>query len=181
MSDGIILKDDGTPFATMEAAKAKRTRMGKEGLDTNIVQVDGGFALQRREYRKPKKRIPIGTRNVLTFQKKDLDPNYVYRVVNDQGDRIRMFRDAGWEVVEKRGGMEIGDPDVGASSQLGSLVMKSVGQDQIGYLMKIKKEYYDEDQEAKADKVRQMESDLRLEEKKPGRYGGVKIGKRPQY
>jgi hypothetical protein len=177
----LIFKDDGTPFATQEAAKAKRTHMGKEGLDTNIVTVDGGFALENKPYDKPKVRIPVGTRSVLSVRKEDKDPAYVYRFVNDDGDRIRSFRDAGWEAVEKRSGMQIGDPDVSAGNQLGSLVTKTVGKEKTGYLMRIKKEFYKEDQEVKAEKIRQSESDLKMEEKKQGRYGSVSIGERPKY
>jgi len=180
MSD-LILKDDGTPFATVESAKSKRTRMGKEGLDTNIIKVDGGYALEFRPYERPKKRVPLGTRDVLTIRPEDKDPNYIYRFVNDDGDRLRRFRDAGWEIVEKRDGMQIGDPDAGAGSQLGSVVAKTVGKEKTGYAMRIRRQYYEEDQEAKAEKIRRAEADLKMEEKKPGRYGGVKIGDRPQY
>lgn len=174
MSD-LILKQDGTPFATQEAAKSQRTRMGLAGLDTNIIVVDGGFALERKPYEKPKKRIPISTRNVLTVDKKDLDPDYKYRVVKDEGNRVRMFRDAGWEVVEKRGGLQIGDEQVGVSGQLGAVVTKSLGRNEVGYLMRIPKKYYEEDQQAKADKINEAESDLYLEQRKEGRYGKVKI------
>jgi len=80
--------------------------------------------------------------------------------------------------------LEIGDSDVGASSQLGSLVTKTVGKEKVGYLMEIPKEYYKEDQEAKAKQIRQAESDLKMEKKEPdnkGQYGSVKIGERQQY
>jgi len=177
----LIWKDDGTPFATEMSAKAAKTRMGRQGLDVNIVSVDGGSSKKNKEYKKPKKRIPIGTRNVLTIPKGDKDPRYSYRIVNDEPDRIRMFRDAGWEVVERRGGLQVGDVDVGDSSQLGSLVTKTVGKNKIGYLMRIKKEFYDEDQEAKAEKIRQGESALKQETQKKGRYGKIKIGDRPEY
>lgn len=180
MSD-MILKDDGTPFATAEAAKSKRTRMGKEGLDYNVVKVDGGYVLEGKPYEAPRKRIPIGTRNVLSIHPDDKDPNYVYRIVNDEGDRIRRFRDAGWEVVEKRCGMHVGDPDAAAEKQLGSLVSKTVGKEKTAYLMRIKKKFYEEDQEAKAARIRQGEADLFLEEKKQGRYGSIKISDRPEY
>jgi len=182
MSDSdLILKGDGTPYATFEAAKAQRTRMGRSGLDTNVVQVDGGWALLKQEYEKPKQRIPIGRRNILSIEKGKLDPNYEYRVVNDEPGRIKMFRDAGWEVVERREGLHMGDSDVGTESQLGSLMTKVVGKDKIGYLMRIKKEFYKEDQEAKAAAIRQTESGLKSQHEKEGRYGAVKIGNRPQY
>jgi len=171
----LITKDNGEPFVTYTAAKSKRTRMGIEGLDTNIVKVDGGYALERKAYEKPKKRIPLGKRSVLTVGKKDKDPNYEYRFVNDKDGRINMFRDAGWEVVEKRGGMDIGDPQVGVSEQVGSIVTKSVGKGTVAYLMRIPKEFYEEDQEVKANNIAETEAGLKMEETKKGRYGKVEI------
>ena len=38
-------------------------------------------------------RTPISGRNVLTVQGKE--PGYVYRIVNDSGDRIAQFQAAG--------------------------------------------------------------------------------------
>ena len=43
------------------------------------------------------RRIPLSGRNVLTVQGKD--PNYAYRIVNDEEDRIARFQDAGYELV----------------------------------------------------------------------------------
>lgn len=179
------MKGDGTPYATLEAAKSARTRLGAEGIDWNVVNVDGGFALEYREYKQPKKRIPIGTRNVLGIDKSKLDTkNYSYRIVNDTGDRLTRYRDAGWEPhTTSDEDMIVGDPDVGNSRRLGSLVTKVV--DKRGtqaYLMKIRKEYYEEDQEAKAEKIRQTENDLRFEKTqnpdRKGRYGEVKFGRK---
>ena len=170
----LITKVDGTPYATLEAAKSKRTRMGVEGLDTNIVKVDGGFALERKPYEKPKKRIPLGKRNILTVTKDEKDPDYEYRFVNDKDGRVNMFRDAGWEVVD-RAGLQVGDPNAGVGNQVGSVVSKSVGKGNVAYLMKIKKELYEEDQEAKAQKIAEGEAGLKMEEDKKGRYGSVKI------
>jgi hypothetical protein len=177
----IITKDDGSPFATIESAKAKRTRMGAEGLDTNITGVDGGYVLEKKPYEKPKKRIPLGTRNVLAIDATEKDPAYSYRIVNDKGDRIRRFRDAGWEVVQRHEGMKVGDDQVGIGDSVGSLVTKSVGGNTTAYLMRIKREFYQEDQQAKADKIRQGESDLKLEKEKKGRYGDIKINDKPTH
>jgi hypothetical protein len=174
----LITKDNGEPFATHVAAKSKRTRMGKEGLDTNIVKVDGGFALEKKEYKRPRKRIPLGTRSVLTVDHKEKDPNYEYRFVNDKDGRINMFRDAGWEVVDKRGGMQVGDPQVGVSEQVGSIVTKSVGRGTVAYLMRIPKEFYKEDQETKARNIAETEAGLKMEKDKKGRYGEVKINQK---
>jgi hypothetical protein len=101
------------------------------------------------------KRVPIGTRNVLTAPAK---AGYVRRWVNDRDDRIERFREAGYEVVD--GDVQVGDPRAGDPTKTGSPVMKSVGGGVKAYLMEIPKEWYDEDQKAKADRVNEMEKAL---------------------
>lgn len=171
----IIYKDDGTPFLTVETAKAKRTRMGKDGLDYNVVEVAGGYVLEGKPYDKPSDRIPVGSRDVLSVRKDDKDPNYIYRFVNDDPGRIRMFRDAGWEIVERRESIKIGDPDVGSEHQLGSVTQKTVGRAKVAYLMRQRKKFYTDDQEAKAEKIRQGESEIVAQTNQEGRYGKVGI------
>ena len=51
-----------------------------------------------------RKRIPLGSRNILTAPKR---PGFVRRFVNDKGDRITAFKDAGWNPVENT---PVGDP-----------------------------------------------------------------------
>ena len=43
-------------------------------------------------------RSPVNQRNILSVKGKD--PGYVYRIVNDTGDRIQMFEEAGYELVD---------------------------------------------------------------------------------
>ena len=62
-------------------------------------------------------RTPVGTRNILTVKGKD--PNYVYRHVNDIDDRISMFQEAGYELVQDES-VVVGDKRVNAASSLGS-------------------------------------------------------------
>lgn len=95
------------------------------------------------------KRIPIGTRNVLTYPP---IPGYVTRVVNDVEDRIQRFKEAGYEVVQREE-VGLGDPACGVSGSTGSEVSKPVGAGRRGVLMKIKEEYYKEDQAAKQAQV----------------------------
>ena len=97
------------------------------------------------------KRTPINGRNILTVSGKD--PNYVYRIVNDVGDRIEIFKERGWELVEAKD-VRIGDRRVEGAGALGSKAQASV--DKTGtkaFLMRIKNEWYEEDQ---ADKARSI-------------------------
>ena len=172
----LTYKDDGTPFATVEAAKAKITRLGQDGLDLNVVEVEGGFALERKP-RITGKRKPIGTSSRLTVDSRDKDPNFHYRIVNDDPPgRIKMFEEAGYEVVKEN--VSIGDRQAGDGKQIGKIAEKQVGGGVKAYLMKIPKKWYNEDQEAKARRLREAESAMRDESNKQGRYGKVEVGRK---
>ena len=176
MSDR-IMKESGEPFASIEAAKSKRTRMGEEGQDTNIIEVEGGYALEKKGPIRPK-RIPVGRRNRLTMDKKDKDPNYVYRIVNDDPGRVDMFKDAWWEVVTDK--VQIGEDRIEDASQMGSVATKTVGRDQTGVVMRIKRELYEKDQRAKSEKIEESMKEIQREPNKPGQYGKIKITDNPR-
>ena len=99
-------------------------------------------------------RIPVsGPRDYLAVR--DQDPNYSYRWVNDVDNRIERFKAGGYEVVAAP--TKVGQPTVDAGSQIGSAVTKSVGGKIMAVLMRIPKEWFDEDQQAKMAQVDSME------------------------
>ncbi len=126
---------------------------------------------------KKRPRVPLGTRNVLTFSKR---PGYVRRIVNDVDDRIQRFNDAGYEIVhgEETGG----DPLAGAASKIGSAVSKPVGGGTMGVLMEIPEEYYNEDQAAKHAEIDKVEASMKRKSRPDqaadnqlGQYGDISI------
>lgn len=118
-------------------------------------------------------RTPIGTRNVLTVKGKD--PNYVYRHVNDIDDRVQMFQEAGYELVQDES-VQVGDKRVNAASSLGSAKAVSVGQGTKAYLMRIKREWYEEDQAKKLSNVADIERATK-EKALDGTYGDLKLSR----
>ena len=103
----------------------------------------------------PRKRIPLGTRNILTAPK---NPGFVRRFVNDKGDRIQQFINAGYSVVKED--IKVGDPKIGKPNQLGNSVSaQRDGQRKV--LMEIPEEYYNEDYKAKQDNILKVENELR--------------------
>lgn len=118
------------------------------------------------------KRVPLGTRNVLTAPKKK---GYVRRFVNDEADRVAQFEAAGYEVV--RAETEVGDPKAGKAAQVGSVVRPPVGEGRNAVLMEIKEEYYQEDQDAKQRQIDEGERDMRSNTNsgRDGTYGKVDI------
>jgi hypothetical protein len=124
-----------------------------------------------------RERIPLGTpRQKLSAPAR---PGKVCRWVNDDGGRVSMAEQGGYDFVTDDG-MKIGDTNVGSGNQdLGSRVSRVVGTKTDGspmkaYLMEIDEDLHKEDQAAKAARVKETDDQIRLGniERKPddGRY-----------
>lgn len=128
---------------------------------------------------RPKRRIPMhgGFRDVITVLGKD--PAFEYRWVMDvdeRGSRIFRFQQAGWHFAP-RDGLDIGEHSVYRSASLDSdIVRTSAGKDgRYLYLMRIEREYFEEDQAAKDEAIRDRKRDLLRQSDAPGFYGSIKI------
>ena len=117
------------------------------------------------------RRTPVGVRNVLTVRGKD--PAYEYRIVNDQSDRIEQFKDAGYELVNASD-VIVGDRRVNKASPEGSFAQVAVGGGDKAVVMRIKREWYDEDQARKVQNVAETEAATKTEALK-GTYGKLEI------
>ena len=98
--------------------------------------------------------------------------------MNDLDDRLYRFTQAGWEFVTDKN-LEVGDPSVNADKELGSVIVKPVGNGIEAFLMCIEEEFYNEDQAAKAAKIDETERAMKeeLNSSRDGRYGGVEISR----
>lgn len=122
------------------------------------------------------KRVPVHEQgDKLTVQ--DQDPNFVYRWVNDvdSGQRIAKFKKGGYEVVEDN--VTVGDPVVDdAVSKTDTVTEKVVnGSGTRAVLMRIPKEWYEEDQKAKHAKVDASEAAMRQDSL--SKYGEIRNAK----
>lgn len=113
-----------------------------------------------------------GGRNVLRVEGKD--PDFEYRVVNDTGDRIAQFEARGYEIVSDKT-VKVGDRRVANPTAEGSPVQVSVGGGQKAYLMRIKKEWYEEDQKAKQETITETEQAMKRDSAKNADYGKIQI------
>lgn len=120
------------------------------------------------------KRSPIGQRNILTV--KGTDPNYTYRIVNDTGDRIKMFEEAGYELVDAND-VTVGDKRVSQASPEGTKAQVSVGNGEKAFVMRIRNDWYAEDQQAKQAKVDALEHTMK-EKAQSGNYGSLEISRK---
>jgi hypothetical protein len=124
-------------------------------------------------------RIPVsGNRDILTVQ--GLDPAYEHRWVNDSsenGQRIHRFLMGGWEFAPKEN-LSIGSEMVFTSENVGSIVRVPGGRGNYLYLMRIPKEWFEEDKAAKAAQILQTERKVtrkRQTDDEDGDYGEGKI------
>lgn len=118
---------------------------------------------------KRKERTPVGgKRDILTVSNQD--PNYVYRWVNDTPGRLQRFIDGGYEVVTHEA--DVGGPTVDKTSRLGSSITKSVGGTVTAVLMRIPREWYEEDQKTKQAAIDELESTMQPDE---ADYGSIRF------
>jgi len=114
---------------------------------------------------------PAGFRDILTIANRD--PNYFYRFALDVPGRLEYLKGRGYETVTKE--TVVGDDTVDKGSQLGSAVTLVRGTQTL-VLMRIPREWYDEDQKWKQDEIDAMEETMRGG---PGAdYGSVQITSR---
>ena len=119
------------------------------------------------------RRTPLEGRNILTVSGKE--EGYVYRFVNDTGDRVQAFLDNGWEKVPAKN-VRVGDKRLGVAGTEGSDAMASVGQGTKAFVLRIRDEWYQEDQAAKQAKVNATEEATR-QQALDGTYGKLDINR----
>jgi hypothetical protein len=120
------------------------------------------------------RRQPLGRRSKLVVRNQE--DGYAYRWVNANlerdPNRVQDFQDQGWEVVPADK-VSVGDKRVDSPSAPGSEATVSVGLGTKAVLMRIPKEFYEEDQRAKQAEINAMEKEMYRDAKKASDYGYV--------
>jgi hypothetical protein len=110
-------------------------------------------------------------RGVFNGMNKKLDviseiPGYQLRIFNDTPGRIERAKLGGWELVTRNevahaASNKISDLDNDVGNKVRYIVgVTDQNEPLYAYLMKIKKEWYEEDQKDAADKIRQIEAEM---------------------
>lgn len=120
------------------------------------------------------KRVPLsGPRDLLTIE--GAEAGFVYRWINDLDNRIGRALQAGYEFVEDvtKVGEKTVDFDPRQNNE--TCTSKGVGKGVTAYLMRIPKEWYDQDQAEKQAAINAGEEDMyrQLNQSGDGRYGKV--------
>jgi hypothetical protein len=116
-------------------------------------------------------RVPVSARNRLVIRNQE--KGYKYRIVNDVEDRVNRFLEGGYEIVPANKVGTVGDNRVDNPSAPGSSSHISVGQGTKAVVMRIKEQYYNEDQAAKQAVIDELEGTM----KNAGDYGDVTLRK----
>jgi hypothetical protein len=112
------------------------------------------------------RRSPLAGRNRLAVKNKEA--GFVYRIANIKDDNIDLLKERGYEICEKESIGAVGDKKVDNPSSLGSASEISVGAGDKAVVMRIPKEWYDEDQAAKQAQIDEVERSMG---KDKGDYG----------
>ncbi len=134
---------------------------GSENAATDKKVPEGA---KKNMSKQTRKRIPLGTRNILTAPKR---PGFVRRFVNNKGDRIQTYKDAGWIAADMT--EQVGDDKAGRATSMGSGANPSVGGGQRAVLMELPEKFYEEDTKAKQAKIAKVEKEIARTQ--PGRDG----------
>ena len=121
------------------------------------------------------RRQPVGTRERIRIRVPQED-GYVYRLANkanDGGDRVENLLDLGYEIVPEV--KRENDRRVDDASPLSAASGINLGNGDRGVMMRIKREYWEEDQLAKHAKQESLEQTMKDSVKQAADYGGFSV------
>lgn len=116
--------------------------------------------MAREAVNRPRRAPVDGYRSKLAVRGKDL--NYEYYIATDKDGRIQDLQDRGWEIVDDKS-VTLGDRRVSRPSSEGTAITVDVGNGDTGYLMRIKREWYEEDQAVKQNIANERVAALKAE------------------
>ena len=115
-------------------------------------------------------RVPLMNRGPQTISGIK-DPDFVYRFVNDTGSRLHTMQRAGFEFVADDE-MVVGSSRVSDASDLGSRKSVISNDGTTSYLMRVKREFYEEDQAAKQAQIDEQEGAMKKQASQ-GMFGKI--------
>jgi hypothetical protein len=122
-----------------------------------------------------RERVPFSANRRRLALHKELD-GFVTRWFNDQDDRLQRAEDAGYQYVHRKEIGQVGDKDISnGNTDVNSRVSRVVGRNVNGqpiraYLMKIRKDWYEQDQAKKEEVNKRVDDAIRA-----GTSGGANV------
>lgn len=154
----------------METVKRKPGRPAKVSTETEVSQKRPDSSNRSNRPRRSSVGGAAG-RSVLNVSG-ELDPNYVYRTVNDEGSRIEQLKSFGYEVVQEKDLGYNSTNEIKTGSAHSVVVDKRTGKK--GVLMRQPLEFHEEDKQLKAKAIDKTEESMfRALKTDDGRYGDI--------
>lgn len=150
--------------------RPKKTLEQVDNVIQKVASVD-----QPRVKTNRKERVPVNgaSRNLLTIQHRD--PDFRYRWVLNDPDRVAKFEDGWWEIDTDPRNQKVGDRRVDTPAGTSSSVVETkAGMGRKYVLMKLPRELWEQDQKAKQDEVDRIEAEI-VREAKKDRYGKLEV------
>lgn len=160
--------DDSLGSLAQEAQKSKSSLAQEANRTERQRKIKKDEPVDR--YDRPE-RIPLDEQSTIGIAQ---EAGYAYRLVNDIGNRIERFKQAGWEIVD--GSSETEHRRVQKPSKIGYAASQSVGGGLEGYYMRIPIEWWKESQIKKREKLnKKMNSTILKNIKSRDFYSEVSI------
>ena len=119
-------------------------------------------------------RKPLHQRGPLTISG-EKDSEFVYRFVNDTGSRIDQLKQAGYEMVTDEN-LVVGEARVSDANPQGSAKRVISKDGTVSYLMRQKKEWFEEDKQAKRERNDETTNQIKSKAA-DGMYGSIKMSR----
>jgi len=151
--------EDIQQVAEKKSVVTTRTTRAKKSLTPRNEHVNVDDIQQRVQLVRTRKRTPLSEqRRLMDFKQED---GFTYRLVNDKFDRIPRFEKAGWTVVDKTGDEILPEKRMQDSEWKQRARSQPVGGGQIGIMMRIPTEWFDEDVKRQQQLIDERESSFK--------------------
>jgi hypothetical protein len=121
------------------------------------------------------RRTPLTGRNRLSVKNKE--DGYVYRIVNDIDDRVELLTEQDYELVPTAKVGAMGDRRVDNPQPVGSIATISVGNGTKAVVMRKRKDWHEQDQNAKQQEIDALEATMKKEARDKADYGTIEMSR----
>lgn len=125
-------------------------------------------------------RTPVGGfAGPLSLENKDPNYRYFWEIdSSEDGSKIERRLQAGYVFCRNDEGLVVGETSVYKTENVGSIIRVPAGQGHYHYLMKIPKEWHEDDQKRHDKRVDTIENSLKSKSREEGFYGDLSINRK---
>lgn len=120
----------------------------------------------KRGERRMTKGAKPGVRNILTIDDSLLDPDFEYRIVINNPDRVRQLESMDWDIAKSDEPIQVGDSIAGKAESRESITRMDLKGGKSGILMCKRKDWLKDDRAAKETRLKTIEEKMQSDYKK---------------